>query len=384
MSDETNESRSSAAPPQPARAAAPAPQQRGKWLRRVLLLTGPLLVAVVAVYVWYTGGRYIETENAFVKADTVVISTQVAGPIARVDVEENQRVHAGDVLFEIDAQPFEIAVARADAQMEAVSSMIESVKASYRQQLEQLALAQTDYEFAQRDLERETRLAEQKLGSEAAVDTAKHDYEAAARKIRIVQRGLEQLQAQLGGAVDGSVSSQPAYRAVASMRDAAKLDLEHAVVRAPIDGVASRVPVVGHYASPGAPIMSVVSDHDLWVEANYKETELTHVCVGQSVEIHVDTYPDASWRGAVESISQATGAEFSVIPAQNATGNWVKVIQRIPVRIALHDAGVDALRSGMSATVSIDTGYQRHFPTLAGGSANAAAAAAPGADCPAG
>lgn len=338
---------------------------RGRWLRRVLLLAGPLLVAAVGAYAWYTGGRYVETENAYVKADMVVVSAEVAGPVARVDVEENDRVAPGDVLFTIDDRPFRVALARAEAQLSAVQSMIESVKASYRQQLEELELARTDRAFAERTLERELKLAERNLGSEAAVDRARHELDAAVQRIRIVERGLEQLRAQLGGALDGSVTDQAAYRAAKAARDAAALDLEHTVVHATIGGVASRVPVVGRSAAPGAAVMSVVSDHDVWIEANYKETDLTHVCAGQPVEIRVDTYPDRIWRGEVDSISQATGAEFSVLPAQNATGNWVKVIQRIPVRIAVQ-GGEDGpkLRTGMSATVSVDTGHQRRLPAL--------------------
>lgn len=351
------------------------PRRGGRWVRRLLLAAGPIAVAAVGAYVWYTGGRYIETENAYVKADMVAISAEVAGPIARVDVEENARVAAGDVLFTIDDRPFRVALARADAQLLAVQSMIESVKASYRQRLEELALARNDFEFAGRELDRQLGLAERNLGSEAAVDAARHDLEAAEQRIHIVERGLEQLRAQLGGAVDGAVAEQPAYRAAEAARDAAALDLEHTIVRAPIDGIASRVPVVGRYAAPGSAVMSVVSDRDVWIEANYKETDLTHVCQGQPVEIHIDTYPDREWRGRVASISQATGAEFSVLPAQNATGNWVKVIQRIPVRIAVDADAGPPLRTGMSATVSVDTGYQRALPWLAD---DAVAAGRPG------
>ncbi|MBN1239589.1 MAG: HlyD family secretion protein [Gammaproteobacteria bacterium] len=360
---------------------APAPRPRGRWLRRVLLLAGPVLVVAVGAYLWYTGGRHVETENAYVKADVVVVSSEVAGPIERVEIEENERVAAGDVLFTLDARPFRVALARAEAQLAAVGSMIESVKASYRQRLEELELARTDYAFAERELEREIRLAEQELGSEAAVDRARHEFDAAAQRIRIVERGLEQLRAQLGDALDGSVTGQAAYRAAKAARDAAALDLEHTVVRAPIDGVASRVPVVGHYAAPGAAVMSIVSDRDVWIEANYKETDLTHVCAGQPVEIHIDTYPDRAWSGRVASISQATGAEFSVLPAQNATGNWVKVIQRIPVRVAVRRGVNDPpLRTGMSATVSVDTGRERPLPALPWLAGDAVAGGEPASD----
>ena len=179
----------------------------------------------------------------------------------------------------------------------------------------------------------------------------------------MAERALDQIRARLGGDLDRPATEQAAYLAAKSSRDAAALELEHTVVRAPFDGIASKVPTLGQYVQPGAPVMTVVADHDMWIEANYKETDLTHVAVGQPVDISLDTYPDRHWRGRVESISQATGAEFSVIPAQNATGNWVKVTQRIAVRIAIEMHSDDpSLRSGMSAIVDIDTGHERPAP----------------------
>ncbi|HEX6994924.1 MAG TPA: HlyD family secretion protein [Gammaproteobacteria bacterium] len=342
---------------------AEAPRRRPRVLRAVLLLLGPVLVLAVGGYVYYTGGRYVETDNAYVKADIAVISADVSGPIVRVEVHENQPVAAGDVLFAIDDRPYRVALEQADAQLRAVTAMIESLKAQYRQRVEELELARTDYEFAERELSRAVALAADDLASDEAVDRARHELDSAARRMEIVQRGLEQLLAQLGGSPEGDIAQQASYQAVKAIRDAAALDLERTVVRAPFDGIASKVPVVGRYVVPGAAVMSVVASEHVWIEANYKETELTYVCPGQPVEIRVDTYPDRVWHGRVESISQATGAEFSVIPAQNATGNWVKVIQRIPVRIAVeHAEEGPPLRTGMSTTVEIDTGHERQLP----------------------
>lgn len=350
--------------PPPANPPAPPPRRK-PWLRRVLLVLGPLAVLVGATYVYVTTGRMVGTDNAYVKADVGIIATQVAGPIVDVAVRENQPVKQGEVLFTIDDAPFRVALDRADAQLGAIRDYVEGIRASYRQKLEELELDETNAAYEKREFERIRGLAERKLASDISADEARHKSEVAAQDLVVTQRSLDQIRAQLGGDPDRPLTEQAAYLAAKSMRDAALLDLEHTVVRAPFDGVASKVPKVGHYAAPGAPIMSVVANREMWVEANYKETDLTHVQVGQPVTIRVDTYPDYEWRGTVQSISQATGAEFSVIPAQNATGNWVKITQRIPLRIAITaEPGAPALRSGMSAEIEIDTGYERPAPAF--------------------
>ena len=343
--------------------AAPRPRAARRWLRSTLLILGPLVALSIGTYAYYTSGRVVETDNAYVKADVGVVSAEVAGSINSVHVRENQRVKAGDVLFTIDERPFNVALDRATAQLSAIDDFVESTKASYRQALEQLALARTNAAYEQHELDRLAALAERKLASDIDVDEARHKRDVANQEIQVAERTLDQIRARLGGDLDRPVTEQAAYLAAKSVRDAALLDVEHTVVRAPLDGIASKVPTVGQYVQPGAATMTVVADHDMWIEANYKETDLTHVAVGQPVDIHLDTYPDHRWRGRVESISQATGAEFSVIPAQNATGNWVKVTQRIPVRIAIEMRGDDpALRAGMSAIVDIDTGHERPAP----------------------
>jgi membrane fusion protein (multidrug efflux system) len=343
--------------------ARPAKSIARRLVRTTLLALGPLVALAVGAYVYYTSGRVVETDNAYVKADVGIVSAEVAGPIASVTVRENQRVEAGDVLFTIDARPFEVALSRANAQLGAIDDFVESTRAAYRQALEQLELARTNAAYEQREFERLSALAERELASEIDVDEARHDRDVARQEIQVIERTLEQIRARLGGDLARPVTEQAAYLAAKSMHDAAALDLERTTVRAPFAGIASKVPTLGQHVAPGAPIMSVVADHGMWIEANYKETELTHVAPGQSVAIELDTYPDHVWRGRVESISQATGAEFAVIPAQNATGNWVKVAQRIPVRIAIESRGGDpALRAGMSAIVAIDTGHERPAP----------------------
>jgi membrane fusion protein (multidrug efflux system) len=332
-------------------------------LRPLLLLAGPLVALAAAAYAYYTSGRVVETDNAYVKADVAVVSAEVAGPISRVHVRENQRVAAGDVLFTIDDRAYEVALARAEAQLEAIDDFVESTRASYRQALAQLELARTNLTHEQRELDRLAGLAERKLASDVDVAEQRHERDVAQQEMLVAERSLEQIRARLGGEIDRPVTEQAAWLAAKATRDAAALDLERTVVRAPLDGVASKVPTPGEYVQPGAPVMTVAADRGMWIEANFKETDLTHVAPGQAVDIRIDTYPGRRWRGRVESISQATGAEFAVIPAQNASGNWVKVTQRIPVRIAIESGDGDPeLRIGMSAVVDIDTRWERPAP----------------------
>ncbi|HVY66778.1 MAG TPA: HlyD family secretion protein [Gammaproteobacteria bacterium] len=357
--------------------AAP-PKSNKRLVRRVLLLLGPLLVIVVGGYLYFTAGRFIETDNAYVKADVAIVAAQIAGPITNVAVHENQRVKKGDILFTVDDRSFRVAMQRAQAQLGAINDLVESFRAGYRQTTEQLALERATLAYEQHEFERMSALAEHKLASDVSVDEQRHKRDVAKQQIQVTERSLEAARARLGGSPDRPITEQAAYQAAKSMYDATVLDLEHTVVRAPQDGIASKVPVVGQYVAPGTPIMTIVADHNMWIEANYKETELTHVAVGQPVEIELDTYPGRKWRGSVQSISQATGAEFSVIPAQNATGNWVKVTQRIPVRIGVEVAANDPdLRVGMSALVTIDTGYERPAPALVRALLPARAAAHP-------
>ena len=343
-----------------ARAAVRWRRPRRRSVRRALLTAGPLLVLLVGTYVYVTGGRYVSTENAYAKADMVAISPQVEGAIADVEVAENQHVERGQVLFRVDDAPFRIALMRATAQLEAVRTDLESLKASYGQKQAELVLAQTDRDFARREFERQASLAKKNLASQTALDQARHNLDVASQHIVVIRQELDQLRAQLGGDPTAPIDQHPRYQEALASRAQAALDLERTAVRAPFAGVASKIPQLGQYVKPGTAVMSVVADQRFWIEANFKETDLTYVRPDQPVTINIDTYPGRQWHGTVASLSQATGAEFSVLPPQNATGNWVKVVQRIPVRISVvAEKGAPPLRAGMSTQVEIDTGHRR-------------------------
>jgi len=342
---------------------------RRRWLRAILLILGPAVVLAGAAYVYVTGQRVVSTDNAYLKSDKVALSAQISGPIVDVAVAENQAVTKGDVLFRLDAKPFQVALEQAKAKLAGVRQNIVVLKTDYRQKQEELRLADENLAYAEVVFRRQSELTRQKVASEAKFDEAKHAVDVARQQISVLRQQEAATLAQLGGNPNIAVEDHPDFRAAQAALDQAALDLEHTTVTAPFAGIASKKPEVGQYVQAGTPVMSIVAAKGTWIEANFKETDLTRVKLGQPVAITVDTYPDRRWQGTVESISQATGAEFSVLPAQNATGNWVKVVQRIPVRIAIKSSGEgdDILRAGMSAVVDIDTGYSPPLPTFVRG-----------------
>jgi membrane fusion protein, multidrug efflux system len=347
----------------PAGDAARRLRSRKRWLRPLLLVLGPLVVLVGAGYVYATGGRYVSTDNAYVHADKVAVSAEVAGRIAETAVHENQPVAEGAVLFRLDDRPYRVALDRAEAQLRAARDAVEALKATWRQKAAEIQMAQMNESFAQRDLSRQTQLARNSYATQAKLDEARHAVDVARQQIAMTRHEQNQIAAQLGGGPDTPLDAVPSYEAAKAARDQAALDLAHTVVRAPFAGIASKTPEPGAYVAPGVPVMSVVGDTGLWIDANFKETDLTHVRTGQPVSITIDTYPDRIWHGTVKSIAPASGAEFSVLPPQNATGNWVKVVQRIPVRVTVaHEPDAPQLRAGMSAVVDIDTNHQRALP----------------------
>lgn len=339
------------------------PSRRG--LRTLLLLVVPLVAVIVGGGFYLLGGRYVTTENAYTGADKVMISPRVAGPVTDVAVHENDAVDAGTRLFTIDPAPYRAAVDKAEATLANARTRIRTLKAQYAEQAQALAGARHDLNYAQREYERHQRLAERGVSSESERDRYRHERNQARDKVDQLERALQRIRASLAGDPDIPVEKHPDYRAAAAALTSARLDLQHTQVTAPFAGRVAKVPDPGQYVTPGGSAMALVASHNVWVTANVKETALTHVKAGQPVTLYVDTYPDVHWSGHVESIAQATGAEFSVLPSQNATGNWVKVVQRVPVRIAI-DAGPSdrPLRAGLSTEVEIDTGWHPRGPAF--------------------
>lgn len=353
-------------------AASTSPKKsvwRRSWMRNFLLILGPIVVLLAGAYAYYTGGRYVDTENAYVKADKVMVAAEVSGLVSAVPVKENQRVTKGDILFQIDDRPYRIAIAEAEAGLSNARDKIASLKATYRQKLGELALARTNIAFAQKEYDRQAKLIASSAVSRSKLDSTRHELDIAKQEVLVINQELAEISAQLGGNPDIPIEQHALYHSALAAKERAALNLDRATVYAPFDGIAGNTPQIGQQVigngAFSSPVMSLIADKNIWIEANFKETDLTHVRPGQKVIIHVDTYPDRDWQGIVDSLSQATGAEFSVIPPQNATGNWVKVVQRIPVRIKVIRKDDDPqLRAGMSTTVEIDTEHNRPMPGI--------------------
>ncbi len=338
-------------------------RSRSRSVRRLLLTLGPLTVAVVAGYLYWTGGRVVGTDNAYVQADKVLVSTEVSGQIIDVRVQENERVEKGAPLFVIDPRSYEIALDEAKAHRQQVLAAIKTTKASHQQKLNELKLAESDIDFAQKEFKRQSTLDSNRAVAKAQLDSAQHDLDVSNYKRAIIETEKDQILATLEGDPNVNEKLVASYRLAQAEVERAALNLERTVIKAPFSGRVSKIPQVGKHIEPGSSVMTLIADSGFWVEANLKETELTHVVKGQHVTIEVDTYPDVQLDGIVQSISPAAGSEYSIIPAQNATGNWVKVVQRIPVRIQVSEKeDTPVLRAGMSAVVNVDTGFQRKLP----------------------
>jgi membrane fusion protein, multidrug efflux system len=346
---------------------------RKRALRLLLMVGGILVVAVAALTFWLRGGRFVSADDAYVHAAKLMVTTDVSGIVTEVDVHEGQYVKAGDVLFRVDPRQFEIALANAEAQLEQTALTIEAMKREYRRMLQDIDAQQAQVDLDQSNFDRYSVLVRSDTVSKANYDQARFALAADKKKLESL-RHLAQVQlARLRGNPDLPVTDHPQHQQAKAQVDEAQRQLDHTVIRAPFNGIATQVDALqpGTYlvsqtaALTNTGALGLVSTDNVWIDANVKETDLTYVKPGDPVGIFVDSYPGRVWTGTVETISPASGAEFSILPAQNASGNWVKVVQRVPVRIRIHRKPDDPiLRAGMSVTVDIDTGHTRSLSEL--------------------
>jgi membrane fusion protein (multidrug efflux system) len=331
------------------------------WLkkhRRLLLIGVPALVLVTAAIIYFSGGRYVSTDDAYVQAARTDISANVAGRVTEIAVRENQRVGKGDVLFKLDDRDYTIAVENAKASLANAKLQVAALKATYRQREAAVASAKTTSAYQEKEFGRQQKLAAQGVASEAQLDDARHAFETAQQELKSAEQERANVRASLGDNPDIDVNEHPSVQQAKAVLDRAELDLSRTVIQAPMDGVVTKVDLlqVGDYVKEATPVFSLVSNADVWMEANFKETDVTHLRAGQDATIKVDAYPGRVFHGKVVSTSPGTGSSFSLLPPENATGNWVKVVQRLPVRISVDDTESQIpLHAGMSATVKVDT-----------------------------
>lgn len=330
--------------------------RRRRLLRAALLWVVPALAVAGAGAYYLAHLHYASTDNAYVKSDKVIVSPQVDGCVTEVLVAENQRVRAGEPLVKLDEATLRLAVERARADLAATRTTIASLQAQFAEKSAELDVARRDLEFARRDAERQEQLVTHRLVAQSRVDEAGRALALASGRITVVEREVAQIAARLGPALDGGTDAHPEVNAARATLARTELDLARTTLVAPRDGIVSHLPQPGDRVQTDRPALAIVADRGVWIEANFKETDLADVQVGQAAAIRVDAYGARQWTGRVESIAHATGAEFAILPPQNATGNWVKVVQRVPVRIALDVTERDPpLRAGMSAYVEVDT-----------------------------
>lgn len=338
------------------------PRQR-RGLRRVLMLAAPVVVLIGALYFYLTGGRYESTENASLQTGLVAVSASASGKVVAIEVSENQLVRKGQVLFRLNDNGYQTAVATAEAQLASARTDIGSMQADYQEALSQVSAARARAAYARNEAARQASLLREGISSRAQADQAQTEARTARDAIAAAQAKAESLRASLSGNVGGPADAQPAVRKAASELESARIALGDTVVRAPQDGIVTRVHQlqVGNYVTAGRTVFMLTGTR-FWVQANFKESQLRYMRVGQPAVVKIDAFPDRKLKAHVASFSPGTGNSFSILPAENATGNWVKVVQRLPVEIALDEVPADLpLHAGLSVEVEVDTGHARHL-----------------------
>jgi membrane fusion protein (multidrug efflux system) len=346
--------------------------------RRVLLLVVLPLVALLAGLTFYlNGGRYVTTDDAYVGAQKVLITPDISGKIISVAVKEGQTVATGDVMFQIDPVPFRLALAQARAKLDDAKTSHDNLVANVKLYAQTIEIVNSGIALKQRDVERKSSLVKSAAGSQLDMDNSATALVTAQAQLQLVRMQNSTALNQLLGNPDLPLEEFPAYMQAKAVLDDAQRNLDLTTVRAPMAGIATQVDQIqlGRFVMAGSPVFSVIDTANPWVDANPKESDFTYVAVGQPVTIDVDAFPDHVFKGTVGSLSPGTGAQFAILPPQNATGNFVKVVQRVPVRIYFdnNDKYVRKLKAGMSAYTSIDTGHHRSLAALFGFSSAVAA-----------
>jgi membrane fusion protein (multidrug efflux system) len=341
-----------------------------KYRRLLLLVVLPLAAVIGGVAFYLSGGRYVTTDDAYVGAQKVLITPDISGKIEKVVVREGQRVSEGDVLFEIDPVPFRLALQQAQANLATAKTNYDTLKSNIQIYGQMGDLAQQGVDLKRRDVDRKTSLVRSNVGSQLDLDNSTTSLVTASAQLELLKQQIATSKNQLLGNPNLPLEQFPPYAMAKAALDQAQRNLDHTVLRAPMNGTATQVDSIqlGRFVAAGTPVFSIIDTSKPWVDANPKESDFTYVAVGQKVTVEVDAFPDHVFKGTVGSLSPGTGAQFAILPPQNATGNFVKVVQRVPVRIAFdaNDKMVERLKAGMSSYVSIDTNHRRSLAGLLG------------------